>query len=124
MKFALISLVTVCVVIAGCKSQNLEIEKPDGTKLMITFYKGSDAVPDLLIINETNYFGKVGYDDNDPLTDLSWKGEDGSKANAECVKKGPQKYDASKMECKLYRVFRSTNDLIPRDSTFLPPSRI
>lgn len=110
--------------LGACKSQNIEITKPDGSKQVVTFYKGSDEIPDLFIIDGVNYFGKVGYDDGDPLTDLSWRGEDGTKANAECVKQGPQKYDKDKTECKLYEVFRSTNELIPSGSTFDPPSRI
>lgn len=115
---------SVFIAVSACKSQNVEIMKPNGEKQIVTFYKGSDEVPDLLIINKINHFGKVGYDDSDPLTDLTWRGEDGAKANAECVEQGPQKYDKTKVECKLYEVYRSTADVIPAGSKFLPPSRL
>ena len=118
-----ILILSSLALLTACKSQNIEISKPDGTKQVITYYKGSDEVPDLLIIDGVNHFGKVSYDDDDPLTELAWRGEDGTKANAECVKQGAQKNLKDKIECKLYEVYRSTSDLIPAGSTFDPPSK-
>lgn len=116
-----ITLFAILLIAASCKSQSIEISLPTGDAKIVTFYEGSDTVPDLLIIDGQNHFGKVNYDDSDSLTDLAWRGEDGTKANAECIQKRPKKFRKDEFECALYEIFRSTSDLIPEGSTFLPP---
>ena len=109
-------------VLAGCQAQTIDIKKPDGSNIEVLTYPGSEYAEDLMIVDNVNYFGNIGYDQTDTLTDLSWRGNDGTKVQAECIESAKEQY-TDDIVCVMYEVYRSTFDKIPAGSTFKAPHR-
>ena len=109
-------------VLAGCQAQTINMKKPDGGTVEVLTYPGGEYAEDLMIVNDINYFGNIGYDQNDALTDLMWRGNDGTKVQAECIESAKEQY-SDDIECVMYEVYRSTFDKIPAGSTFRAPHR-
>ena len=82
--------------------------------LQVMFYPGGDVLDDLMIIDGKNYFGKAQHQMGDPLSDIGFRFKSGKRVRAECVQTG--KNILGENECKLYEVFRSDFELIPKGS--------
>lgn len=110
--------------LAGCQSAKLTAYTSSGETKIVTFYSGNRSadVPDLLIIDGKNYFGKSAYQMDDPFGDIGFRLEDGRRVQAECAEVGKNSID--KPECKSYRVYRSDFDLIPVDTIVPRPAGI
>lgn len=121
MKKVLVAVLGLAV-LAGCQAQTIKFDKPGGETVEVLTYPGGSYADDLMIVNGVNYFGKIGFDMNDALTDLSWRGNNGTKVQAECVETGKADY-TDEIECVMYEVYRSTFDLIPSGTTFRAPKR-
>lgn len=116
-------LLTASVIVAalsGCYSSEIYLELPDSKIKPVQFYTGSDNLPDLLIVDGVNYFGKAQYQIDDPMGDIGFRLETGERVQAECIKLGKNFIDED--ECKLYEVYRSSFDPIPVGTRAEPPS--
>ena len=96
-KLALLAILGTSA-LAGCVAQDVDIKKPNGETVKVQAYPGSQHADALMIINGDNHFGTIGFDQQDPLTDLSWRGNDGTKINAECTESGKALY-SDQIEC-------------------------
>lgn len=108
------------VTLTGCFSSEIMIELPDNSMKQILFYSGSDNIPDLLIVDGQNYFGKAQYQIDDPMGDIGFRLQTGERVQAECIKLGKNFIDED--ECKLYEVYRSSFAPIPVGTRTEPPS--
>ncbi len=106
--------------LVGCVSLPISGNLPNGQTLEVKFYTGGQKLDDLLIIDETNYFGKAQYQMDDPVGDVGFRFNDGKRVQAECTSVG--KDIIGKDECKIYTVYRSNFDLIPEGTVFPRPS--
>lgn len=95
----------------ACIPTQIYVEAPGKKLLSIQFYPGGETLPDLLVINGENYYGKAQYQWDDPLADIGFRFVDGRRVRAECLRSAK---DILGMEqCALYEVYRSDFDLIP-----------
>jgi hypothetical protein len=111
----ILPLVFVC----GCFPAEITAKKPDGGVVNALFYPGGSILKDILIIDDVNYFGKAQYQMDDPLADIGFRFENGSRIVAECTQEG--KDIIGQPECKSYEVYRSDFELIPEGSTAVRP---
>lgn len=99
------------IVLAGCFPAEILLENAATVSPKILFYPGGDNIDDLLIVDGQNYFGKAQYQIDDPMGDIGFRLIDGRRVQAECIREG--KDIIGEPECKRYKVYRSTFDLIP-----------
>ena len=104
-------------ILSGCMAAKMQVNKPDGSVLDLSYYPGGSTLEDLIIIEGVNYFGKAAYQIDDPMGDIGFTFNDGRKIRSECISKG--KDIIGQDECKLYEVYRSSFDFIP-EGTKIP----
>ena len=107
--FAIFSLPAI----SACVPTEFNIDTGHKT-LQVMFYPGGDVLDDLIIIDGVNYFGKAQYQIGDPLSDMGFRFNSGKRVRAECMQNG--KNILGEDECKLYEVYRSDFELIPKGS--------
>ena len=115
-----IILVLSLIILSACMPLEVQLNKPDGSRLKVQFYPGGSVLDDLIIINGKNYFGKAAYQFDDPLGDIGFTFLDGKKIRSECIATGKNLIGDD--ECKLYEVYRSNFDLIPEGTKIPKPS--
>jgi len=108
--------------LSACYPAKLAIEAQGKPLPTVLFYPGGSNLDDLLIVGGVNYFGKAQYQIDDPLSDIGFRLNDGRRIQAECVKQGKEKY-GDKIECKRYRVYRSSFAQIPVGAEADKPSQ-
>lgn len=118
-KYAVVAGTVGIALLSGCNSAPVSGVGPDGEEISLSFYSGGSSLPDLVIFDGQNYFGKAMYQFDDPLGDIGFRFEDGKRAQAECTKIGPN--SIGKDECKEYTVYRSSFVPIPEGSRFERP---
>ena len=105
--------------LAGCFPTDLTGTKPDGGKITLMFYPGGSKLDDLVILAGQNHFGKGQYQIDDPLADVGFRLQNGTRIQAECTLTG--KDMMGDPECKEYTVYRSTFAPIPEGTRFPRP---
>tara|TARA_R110002020_G_scaffold36894_33_gene111018 strand:- start:3336 stop:3650 length:315 start_codon:yes stop_codon:yes gene_type:complete len=92
---------------------------PTGDAITLSFYPGGQTLPDLVIFDGVNHFGKAMYQIDDPLGDIGFRFEDGTRVQAECTRVG--KDILGDDECSEYTVYRSSFEAVPEGSIFNRP---
>lgn len=105
--------------LSGCLPADLTGKKPDGSIVSVSFYPGGNALDDLVIVDERNFFGQGQYQIDDPLADVGFRLNGGPRVQAECSRIGTD--ILGDPECKEYTVYRSDFDPIPAGTVFDRP---
>lgn len=79
--------------------------------MLVMFYPGGETLPDLLVINGVNHYGKAQYQFDDPLADIGFRFEIGERVRAECIEAGKDILGLD--QCRLYKVFWSDFEHFP-----------
>lgn len=113
------SAIGLLILVGGCFPADLSGRTPAGDELRFLFYPGGEALDDLVIFEESNYFGKAQYQIDDPLADVGFRLNTGERVQAECVVIGEDILGDD--ECRRYEVYRSSWDKIPEGTHFDSP---
>ena len=112
-----VAFILMSLFLSGCLAGAFDAKLPNGKTLRISFYPGGQTLDDLMIIDGLNFFGKAQYQIDDPLGDIGFRLKGGTRVQAECTSVG--KNIIGENECKLYKVYRSSFPLIPKE-TIIP----
>ena len=107
------------VALAGCFPTEITGTRQDGSRIALMFYPGGNRLKDLVIIEGRNHFGQGQYQMDDPLADVGFRFEDGTRVQAECTLQGQD--IMGDPECQEYTVYRSDFPQIPEGTRFSRP---
>lgn len=105
--------------LAGCFPTEMVGTREDGGRVALMFYPGGNRLKDLVIIDGVNHFGQGQYQMDDPLADVGFRFDDGTRVQAECTLQGKDLMGDA--ECGEYTVYRSDFPLIPQGTRFPRP---
>lgn len=95
----------------ACISTSLGLTNADGKNVFVMYYPGGEVLPDLLVIDGVNHYGKAQYQIDDPLADIGFRFEIGKRVRAECVEAGKDILGLE--QCRRYKVFWSDFEKFP-----------